>query len=31
MNLNAAKYKYPIVLSQGNNVPKVVKDYIGAK
>lgn len=27
----AAKYKYPIVLSQGNDVPKVVKDYIGAK
>ncbi len=27
----AAKYKYPIVLSQGNNVPKVVKDYVGAK
>lgn len=27
----AAKYKYPIVLSQGNDVSKVVKDYIGAK
>ncbi|MEG0249624.1 MAG: cell wall-binding repeat-containing protein [Peptostreptococcus sp.] len=27
----AAKYKYPIVLSQGNDIPKVVKEYVGAE